>query len=195
MITDVASTKAVIVQRAAEHRLRFVGGHPLAGRETSGYGSSDPTLFRDRPWVIIPPEPGDDAGMDRVAGLARACGARPLLLSAADHDAAVAAISHVPLVIAAALVEAFAGAPDWETSRALAAGGWASMTRLALGDPAMGAGIVATNGGPIAERLREVRAVIDDWLAAIESDDPGAAADVLERFGRARSRIAPDPDR
>ena len=86
VVTDVASTKVAIVERARAAGLRFVGGHPLAGRETTGYGASDPGLFRDRPWVIVPPQPPDDAAEGRVAALAMACGARPVRMAAAEHD-------------------------------------------------------------------------------------------------------------
>ena len=100
---------------------------------------------------------------ERVEALAAACGARPLAMTASDHDAAAAAISHLPLVVATALVEAVAGhgdardRPDWPAAAALAAGGWTGMTRLARGDEAMGAGIIATNGPAIAARLRDLR--------------------------------------
>ena len=94
--------------------------------------------------------------------LAAACGARPVRLGAAEHDAAVAAISHVPLVLAVALVEAMAGGPGepeadgWPAAASLAAGGWASATRLALGDPAMGAAIARPRTRvALAARLRE----------------------------------------
>ncbi|HET9457384.1 MAG TPA: prephenate dehydrogenase/arogenate dehydrogenase family protein, partial [Candidatus Limnocylindrales bacterium] len=117
-VTDVASTKVAIVARADAAGLRFVGGHPMAGREVSGFGAADPELFRDRPWIVVP---GLHAGPDdrsAVEGLAGSCGARPLSMTAADHDVAVAAISHLPLVVAAALVEAVAGGdgpprPGW----------------------------------------------------------------------------------
>ncbi|MEA2518174.1 MAG: prephenate dehydrogenase [Chloroflexota bacterium] len=192
VIPDVASTKAVLVDRARNLGLRFVGGHPMAGRESSGYAALDADLFRDRPWVVVPAEPVDPEADARVAALAVACGGRPFLMTAGEHDLAVAAISHVPLVVAAALVEAMAGAGDWANAAALAAGGWASMTRLAGGDPAMAAGIVATNGPAIASRLRGVRAVLDSWLELIE-DTPGAAQDgqgPREAPDRARARTA-----
>ncbi|HEX2755483.1 MAG TPA: prephenate dehydrogenase/arogenate dehydrogenase family protein, partial [Candidatus Limnocylindrales bacterium] len=161
VITDVASTKAAIVERARSHGLRFVGGHPMAGRETAGYAAADPDLVRDRPWVIVNADPPDAAADARVTALATACGARPMVLTAEDHDAAVAAISHLPLVISAALVEAMTAQPEWPVARDLAAGGWAGMTRLARGDPTMGAGILATNGAATATRLRALRTVID----------------------------------
>ena len=193
VITDVASTKAAIVQRARRHRLRFVGGHPMAGRETTGYAAADPDLLRDRPWVVVPAEPADPAADARVAELAVACGARPVSLTAAAHDSAVAAISHAPLVLSAALVEAMAGLPDWPLARDLAAGGWAGMTRLARGDVAMGAGILATNGPATAERLRALRDVVNEWLALLGGGevDPDV---VRARLERARDEaISADP--
>ena len=196
VITDVASTKAAIVERARSHGLRFVGGHPMAGRETAGYESADPELMRGRPWVIVPAAPADPAADARVASLAEACGAHPIQLAADVHDEAVAAISHLPLVLSVALVESMASVPDWETASRLAAGGWAGMTRLARGDAAMGAGILATNGPATAARLRAIRAAIDGWISLLADGhaDPaildarlqfarGLAIDVLGRPG------------
>ena len=107
VITDVASTKAAIVDRAGSLGLRFVGGHPMAGREMSGYAASSADLFVDRPWVIVPTD--DVAAIERVEALATATGARPRRMTADIHDEAVAAISHLPLLAAAAIVEAVAG--------------------------------------------------------------------------------------
>jgi prephenate dehydrogenase len=172
VITDVASTKVALAERAAAKGLRFVGGHPMAGREGSGYPASDAGLFVDRPWVVTPPEPPDTAAEERVVELAVACGANVVRLDPATHDAAVAAISHLPLVLAAALVEAMATGPDWPLERRLAAGGWAGMTRLARGDIEMGTGILATNGPAVATRLRALRDVLDGWLADLEASPP-----------------------
>jgi prephenate dehydrogenase len=176
VITDVASTKSAIVGRARSHGLRFVGGHPMAGRETAGYEAADPALLQGRPWVIVPPEPADPAAVARVAALAAACGARPIQLTADVHDAAVAAISHMPLVVSMALAESMVLEPDWETARQLAAGGWAGMTRLARGDTTMGVGILATNGPATAERLTAVRNVIDGWIRYLGGGDADPAA-------------------
>jgi prephenate dehydrogenase len=185
VITDVASTKAAIVERARSHGLRFVGGHPMAGRELAGYQAADPDLMRDRPWVIVPAEPADAAADDRVAALVAACGARVMQLSADVHDSAVAAISHMPLVVSMALAEAIVLEHEWETARELAAGGWAGMTRLARGDTTMGVGILATNGPATAERLTAVRNVIDGWIRYLAPGhaDP-AALDARVRTAR-----------
>lgn len=189
VITDVASTKATIVDRARALGLRFVGGHPMAGSETSGYETADMDLFRDRPWVIVPADPADAAADARVADLVAACRARPVPMSAAAHDSAVAAISHLPLVLSAALVEAMTGRPDWPAASSLAASGWASMSRLAQGNPAMGAGIVATNAAAIADRLRDLQAALGGWLELIEAESVDPAV-VERRLTEARGRAS-----
>jgi prephenate dehydrogenase len=183
VVTDVTSTKRAIVERARSARLRFVGGHPLAGRETSGYGAADGSLFRDRPWVVVPPEPADAGAMDRVGSLVAACGARIVEMTAPDHDRAVAGISHLPLLASAALATSVAGSSDWTSASGLAAGGWAGMTRLARGDVEMGAGILATNADAVADRLRAFSAELDAWAADLRAGD---AAGLRDRLAAAR---------
>ena len=110
IVTDVASTKRQLMARARERGVRFVGGHPMAGREASGFGAADGSLFAARPWVICPPHgEADEGAVLAVERLARATGAMPIRLDPEVHDAAVAAISHLPLVLSAALVEAAMG--------------------------------------------------------------------------------------
>ncbi len=137
----------------------------------------------------------DDVGA--VVSLAVACGATPIVMTADDHDAAVAAVSHLPLVVSAALVETVVGRAgmvpraDWPDAAALAAGGWRDMTRIARGDPSMGAAIATTNAPAIVARLRDLRDVIDEWLTALER--PGGPDETVlrERFQAARDRLEP----
>jgi prephenate dehydrogenase len=114
-------------------------------------------------------------------------------MDAGTHDRVVAGISHLPLVLAAALVEAVAGttgpADDWDSVKGLAAGGWRDMTRLARGDPGMGASIAATNAPALAARLRDVRLVLDGWLAALERPGGPDEAELRERLRAARARL------
>jgi prephenate dehydrogenase len=194
VVTDVASTKARIVDRADAAGLRFVGGHPMAGLERAGYAAAEAGLFRDRPWVVVPGSHASTADVDRVATVARACSARVMVMDAAGHDRAVAGISHLPLITAVALVEAVvgtdgAGAGDWPLAAGLAAGGWRDMTRLARGDPAMGAAIVTTNAPALAERLRDLRGVLDAWLAELERAGGPDEATVARRLEAARARL------
>ena len=195
-ITDVASTKGRIVDRAHAHGLRFVGGHPMAGRETSGVDAATAGLFVDRPWVLVPAEGADAADVDRVEALAAATGAWPVRMTAEEHDAAVASISHLPLVVAAALVESVAGpsvgGSTWPLARRLAATGWSDMTRLARGDPEMGAGILATNAGAITDSLRSLRGQLDTWIELLEAGADAHAPELRGRLGAARDALERD---
>ncbi len=187
-VTDVASTKLAIGARADALALRFVGGHPMAGRERTGSSAAEADLFVDAPWVVTPGAVAETGDIDRVERLARACGARPIRLSPADHDAAVAAVSHAPLLVSAALVEAMTGQPDWPLAASLAAGGWRDMSRLARGAPDMAAGIAATNAIEVAAAVRAVAATLAAWAELLEADEPDPV--VLEaRFEAARRRL------
>ncbi len=195
-VTDVASTKALITTSAAALELPFVGGHPMAGRETTGVASATADLFVGRPWVIVPTRRASPIDVERIEALATAVGARPMHMAADEHDAAVAAISHLPLVLAASLVESVAGSREgagtWPAARDLAATGWRDMTRLALGDPEMGAGILATNAGPVAERLLALRAAIDAWLELLDAGGGSVnAGEIRDRLEAARRALEP----
>jgi prephenate dehydrogenase len=196
-ITDVASTKGRVLQRARGNGLRFVGGHPMAGRETSGFGAAEARLFVDRPWVVVPSEAATPVDVDRVEALAAATGARPIRMTADEHDAAVASISHLPLVVAAALVESVAGpsvgGATWPLARRLAATGWSDMTRLAKGDPEMGAGILATNAGAVTASLKSLRETLDTWIELLEAQD-AHTPELRGRLGAARAALQQEPD-
>jgi prephenate dehydrogenase len=191
VVTDVASTKRRLVARASELGLPFVGGHPMAGREAAGYDAADPDLFVDRPWIVTTDGATRD-GIERVEELATAVGARPTRMDAATHDAAAATISHLPLVLAAALASAAGRDPDgrWKDERRLAAGGWESMTRLARGDVEMGAGILATNADNVAVRLRAIRRELDAWLEQLEGS--ADQAEIRTLLADARDILEPD---
>jgi prephenate dehydrogenase len=192
VVTDVASTKRAIVERAAAAGLPFVGGHPMAGRETSGFEASDAELFVDRPWVICQADAPEPA-VARVEVLVRGVGGAPVRMDAATHDAAVARISHLPLILAAALAEAVLAGGGPAHARELAASGWRDMTRLARGDPAMAAGIAATNADLIADAVRATQATLDTWIADLERAG-GPDTDQLEaRFAAARRLLDGDP--
>jgi len=117
-------------------------------------------------------------------------------MDAATHDAAVAGISHLPLVLAAALVEAVAIGDGDPAAKGrpfipdLSAGGWRDMTRLARGDVSMGAGIAATNAAALADRIRDLQAVLDGWLRDLEASGGPDAAAITARLAAARGRLA-----
>jgi prephenate dehydrogenase len=115
-------------------------------------------------------------------------------LTAAAHDAAVAGISHLPLVTSVALVEAVAGGTDgpqadWPVSAGLAATGWRDATRLARGDVAMGTGIIVTNADALATRLRATIDVLEGWLLELERPGGPDRVEVAGRLQAARDRL------
>ncbi len=200
VVTDVASTKGQLTAHAAAHGLRYVGGHPMAGRDAAGYAAATADLFAGRPWILVQGPDAVAADVALVASLAAASGSRPVVMDAEAHDAVVAAISHLPLVLSAALVEAVVGSgggparSDWPDARDLAASGWRDMTRLARGDIAMGTAIATTNAPAIAARLRDLRAVIDAWLADLERPGGPDASAIEARLRNARVRLETDRD-
>ena len=144
--------------------------------------ASSADLFRDRPWIVVPGATSPADGAERVEALARATGARPIRARRGDprpgrrRDQPRAARRRdrargggrrdLPTDRTVA---------DWAVESGLAASGWASMTRLALGSPEMGAGIAATNAPRSPTGLRDVRAVLDVWIAALEAEAVDAA--------------------
>jgi prephenate dehydrogenase len=105
----------------------------------------------------------------------------------------VASISHLPLVVAAALVESVAGrsvgGSSWPLARRLAATGWSDMTRLAKGDPEMGAGILATNADAVTTSLRDLRRTLDTWIELLEAGAEVHAPDLQGRLRAARNAL------
>ncbi len=184
-ITDVASTKRLIVLRAAALGLSFVGGHPMAGLETGGYGAARDDLFADRPWLICPAATSVPTDVTRVEDLARACRSWPRTIDPDEHDAAVALISHLPLVLSTVLAEIGLDEGSWRVASSLAAGGWRDMTRLARGDPEMGAGIAATNATELARLVHAAQGRLAAWATDLERDTPDAVT-LRQRMERVR---------
>jgi prephenate dehydrogenase len=194
--TDVASVKELPLARARElgcDLARFAGGHPLSGRERSGPAAARADLFLGRPWAICPlPETAPEAS-DAVAGLARACGAQPVCMSAADHDRWAALVSHAPHAVAAAVAAQLDGAPPG--ALALVGQGLRDVTRIAAGDTGLWTQILAANAEHAAEVLAAVAAELAaaaSALAKIAQGDEESVkhlAGLLERGGVGVARI------
>lgn len=148
VVTDTASTKANVMQWAADtlpEGVSFVGGHPMAGKETPGIDASDPTLFQGRAYCICPSVDATPNAIKQITGLAQLIGAEPLFMDAAEHDQYAAAISHLPLVVSTALFTLMRSSPSWEDLGVMASSGFRDVTRLASSDPEMSFGIWLTN--------------------------------------------------
>src|SRR5699024_7091608 len=123
----------------------FVGGHPVAGRERSGPVAARADLFAGRPWVLVPGQAAPSA-VAAVRQLVAAAGAVPIEMTAAEHDAALAAVSHLPQLVASALAGSLLPLPDGAVG--LAGQGLRDTIRIAASDPALWAEIAVANAGP-----------------------------------------------
>lgn len=169
-VTDVASVKSGIradLEAAGADLSRYVGSHPLAGRERGGAISARADLFIGRPWVITG---GDTVRRRTVEDLVLDLGAVPVSMTAEEHDASVALVSHVPQVVSSLLARRLGGAP--EPAVGLAGQGLRDTTRIASSDPELWVQILGANAAPVVEILRAYRDDLDAVLAAL--DDPAA---------------------
>jgi prephenate dehydrogenase len=161
VLTDVGSVKQGICGDARRRRLqRFVGGHPMAGRERSGFAASSADLFHGRRWILTPGPDTDARALRAVRAIVRTVGGRPLVLDAREHDRVVAFLSHVPQLVAWALRSA--AESDAVASRRLAAAGPAfrEMTRLADSPRALWREILRENRAEVrAARAALLRAL------------------------------------
>lgn len=189
--TDVASVKVRPVLGAIDLGcdLRcYLPGHPLAGRERSGPMAARDDLFLGRPWALCPTEATSAETLAVVTALARACGAVPLTVEAAEHDRAVALVSHAPHVVAAAMAARLGDAS--EVALRLAGQGVRDVTRIAAGDPDLWLGILSGNSGNVADVLESVAADLARAASALRAS-PAADPlfDLLRRGTSGRSRI------
>lgn len=194
LVMDMGSTKADIcaAMETLPPSVQPVGGHPMCGKETAGFGAAECGLYRNAPWVLSPLERTDPAALELAAELAAAVGARPYVIEPARHDQLVAAISHLPFLVASALTGTVAavGGRDalaWE----LAAGGFRDTSRVAASDTQMFLDILLTNRAAVlaqvdrfAGQLGELRQLL------VEGDEAGLRAH-LSATQRQRSAWKP----
>lgn len=180
VVTDVTSVKGNVLEglrRAGADLGRYVGSHPMAGRERGGAIAARADLFVGRPWVIAPAAAGD--AWQRVEALALDVEAVPVMLDAAAHDAAVAVVSHAPQLVSSVLAARLVDADD--TALALAGQGLRDTTRIAQSDPELWVQILGANAAPVAAVLRGVRADLDAVIAALEQPEaPGSRRTIAE---------------
>ena len=194
-VTDVASVKSGVllaVSEAGGDLSRYVGGHPMAGRERSGPVAARGDLFVGRPWVICPTEKSEQPRLDDVRALARAVGALAVTMPAHEHDAAVALVSHVPQVAASLVAARLREAGD--DAVAIAGQGLRDVTRIAASDPMLWAQILGANAGPVAGVLELLRDDLDAVISALRAlagapGEPGTPR-VAELGAGARAVVA-----
>lgn len=183
LVTDAGSTKATIVaaweklrRRAGGVRGRFVGAHPVAGSHRRGPAAAKADLLAGRVTVVTPAASTPPTDVTAVAGFWSALGATVFTMPAREHDRILAATSHAPHVIAAAV--AAATPPE---ARRFTAGGWRDTTRIAAGDPELWADILLDNRAAVARALGRIAGMTERLLAAIEADDRRRLVTLLAR--------------
>ncbi len=185
IVTDTASTKAEIVHALCSETLPrpFVGGHPLAGSEQTGPEAARDDLFVGRT-VILTPNPSASEAVDRIEAFWQSLGAKVLQMSPEHHDQVVAAISHLPHLVASAL--AAATPPPLV---ALAAGGWRDTTRVAAADPQLWREILLTNQTRVLESLARFQSGLDALREALQAADANQLEQLLTKGKQIRDAL------
>lgn len=192
LITDAGSTKGSLVEAldAAQRQgkfpagVRFVGSHPMAGSEKSGPTAAQSDLFVDRVVIVTPTAETTEADVSSVCDFWRELGARVVRMSSEEHDRAVATISHLPHVAAAALA-----AVTSEAERGLAAGGWRDTTRIAAADPLLWRQILLDNRSSVLTALGRYEKVLASFRAALEHADPATLDHLLQEAKLSRDAL------
>ena len=195
LVTDVASVKVAPLEALLAEGAdvsRYIGSHPMAGRERSGAISARADLFIGRPWVIA----GHDAISYRLAApveqLALDLGALPIAMTVGEHDSNVALVSHAPQVVASLLARRLTDASDPATS--LAGQGLRDTTRIASSDPELWVQILRANAPAITGILRDYRADLDGVIRALETPDAaGSRRALAEMLAGGNSGVARIP--
>lgn len=182
VITDVGSVKGPVLAAwqallGPQGSRRFVGSHPMAGTASSGVEAGEPDLFRGRPWVVTPSAGTDPEAIEAVRQLAEALGSLWIRCDASDHDRAVALISHLPVLVSAALLlgadrgaaAASAGQPSdlHDLVRALASSGFADTSRVGGGNPELGTWMARWNREALLDALAHYRRALDGLERAV----------------------------
>ena len=185
-LTDAGSTKVTIAADAATrlpHPERFVPAHPLAGSERTGWQAAHADLFHGRTCVLIADGPSKDA-LETIRRLWKSCGFATLHeTTARQHDDDLAQTSHLPHLVAAALVNAVTAPPSMRAT------GYADTTRIAAGDPQLWTAIVRENPDPIRQALATMGRELRHIETAIASGDYTVVAEWLTRAAQARRRL------
>lgn len=192
LIMDVGSTKRDVVD-AARSVLReqvgsFVPAHPIAGREVAGVEHADPDLYLGKPVILTPIERTRTAQLQRAAAVWTAIGCQVSKMSPDAHDAAFAAVSHLPHVLAFALVNGIAAQPQGQEFLSLAGPGFRDFTRIAASDPKVWRDILMTNRTELLAQAQAFRDALQAFEQAIARGDADALERLIEQASNLRSR-------
>ena len=190
LVTDTGSTKVEVMQWAGKYlssKISFIGGHPMAGKETSGIGEADADLFRGCVYCLTPSPCATPLAVRKMKKLVESIGAKPFFIDAETHDNLVAGVSHLPMLLSAAFVTATMKSRLWPEMAKLAAGGYRDFSRLASGSPEMNRDICLTNREKITDWLDRYIEVLKGYRNLV-AEDSEELAEMLAQAHEARER-------
>lgn len=190
IVTDVGSVKAPIIPAARPHWPRFVGGHPMAGKAEAGLEAAEACLFRDRPYVLTPDADTSTADLEVLKSLVADLDSTLYLCDPADHDQAVAWISHLPVMVSSSLIHACLQEPvarRLKLAQSLASSGFRDTSRVGGGAPELGLMMARYNREALLKTLEAYQQAIAQVQQMIEAQDWPALEQHLRQSQAGRS--------
>ena len=173
-VTDTASTKVQVMKWAEgilPPAVDFIGGHPMAGRETYGIQAAEAGLFRGCTYCLTSSEKASSKSIDKVTSMVKKLGAIPFFIDAQEHDNLMAGISHLPMLLSAALVSLTTKNPSWSKMSKLAASGYHDLSRLASGNPEVNAHICLSNTEAIVSWIDKFSQELERYRQLVAEGD------------------------
>jgi arogenate dehydrogenase (NADP+) len=189
LLTDVGSVKGAVVETIEPLWANFLGGHPMAGTSDQGIGAALPSLFAGAPYVLTPTPRTPVGAVERLHCLVESLGAQPIVCSPADHDRAVAWISHLPVMISSTLIGSCADEPTdrvRDLAQSLASSGFRDTSRVGGGNPELGTLMARYNRQALLDCARAYRDRLDGLISLIDSENWAAITAQLESTREAR---------
>ncbi len=186
LVTDVTSVKEPMVD-AARNGLRFVGGHPMAGREHAGPEAASAALFRGAPWVICDDQAAAE-DVELLSSIVRSTGANPIVMSARRHDQVVASVSHLPQLLAVALVNIISENPD---ATHLVSGSFRDLTRVASTESSWWPEVLTSNADAVTSAIDGLVRGLEDMRARVIAGDMDGLAGEMDQARARRHSMAP----
>ncbi len=197
ILTDVGSVKASIVEAIAPHWPRFIGGHPMAGTADQGIEAAHLGLFRDAPYILTPTATTPPDCVEAVAEVVQSLGSHLYTCSPTEHDQAVAAISHLPVFVSAALIASCDQEPNpkvRELAQQFASSGFRDTSRVGGGNPELGRMMAQYNATALGRSLRAYRDRLDHLITQLEQQNWDHLEAFLTATAAARpAYVAPHP--
>ncbi len=192
VVTDVGSVKAPILELWRNLHGRFIASHPMAGTSKAGVEAGVKNLFKGRPWVSTPDSTTDPEALKSIQSLVISLGSKWITTDAENHDAAVGLISHLPVVISAALIETVGREQNksiYALASQLASSGFADTTRVGGGNPTLGTAMAASNAKAILRGLDLYRDCLDKFEKQIAEGNWDGLEEQLQKTQALRSKI------